>query len=186
MNERPLVSAIIPTYNRAQQVCSAIESVLAQTYSPIELIVVDDGSTDDTQVRLQRYAGRIHVIRQKNAGPSAARNIGVRNSHGDLIAFLDSDDLWLTNRLDIQVEVLSRAGDSVPCCLCNVRLQTENGESTSFKRAWLYPRGTSGIWLNPFEVLTTRFVFFNQAALVRREAFEDATGFDERLRFLED
>lgn len=187
MQPPTLVSAIIPTYNRAGMVRPAIESILAQTYAPVEVIVVDDGSTDDTPKVLERYGKSIRVIRQANAGPSAARNTGVRNSHGELIAFLDSDDVWLGNRLEAQVKALITAGRSVPCCFCNVSLDKGSAEiSTSFKDAGLRPLQQRGVWLNPFEVFATRFVFFNQAAVIWREAFERVNGFDERLRFLED
>jgi hypothetical protein len=111
----------------------------------------------------------------------------VRSANGDLIAFLDSDDFWLERRLESQVETLERAGAAIPCCVCNVRLEKTNADmSTSFNDAWLWPQRDRGIWLNPFDVLTTRFVFFNQAALLRRSAFERLNGFNEGLRFLED
>jgi glycosyltransferase involved in cell wall biosynthesis len=187
VSQFPLASVIIPTYNRAAQVRAAIESVLAQTYSHIEVIVVDDGSTDDTGGVLRQYDGKIRVIRQANAGPAAARNTGVRNSSGDLLAFLDSDDIWMSQRLELQVDALASAGQSVQCCVCDVRVHGAGGETRSaFQIARLHPRCAYGVWLNPFEVLATRFLFFNQAALIRRGAFEKVNGFDERLRFLED
>src|SRR4051812_26873537 len=102
MNYTSLVSVIIPTYNRANVVSEAVESVLNQTYSKVELIVVDDGSTDDTLEKLRRFGNTITVITQENAGPSAARNAGIANARGDLIAFLDSDDLWLPTNLERQ------------------------------------------------------------------------------------
>ena len=182
-----LVSAIIPTYNRAQIVCRAINSALAQTYARVEVIVVDDGSTDETVSMLSQYQGKIRVIRQANAGPAAARNTGVRNSSGDLLAFLDSDDFWTPRKLELQVDALARAGQSVQCCICDVSIQRSGHDSVSaFERAGLQPCHTSGIWLNPFEVVATRFFFFNQAALIRRAAFEQVKGYDERLRLLED
>ncbi len=101
----PKVSVIIPTYNRGGWVTEAIDSVLAQreTFADFETIVVDDGSTDDTQDRLFSYGNRIRVIRQENAGVSAARNAGIRAAAGDLLAFLDSDDYWLPGKLSAQV-----------------------------------------------------------------------------------
>ncbi len=187
MNRNPLISVVIPTYNRAHLVCNAVESVLGQTYSPVEIIVVDDGSTDDTQKRLARYDGRIQVVRKQNAGPSAARNTGVSSSRGEYLAFLDSDDLCLPNRLVAQVEAMCKAGPSVPCCLCNVLLLALSGGTVrSFDSAWIRPSLREGIWLNPLEVLTTRFAMFNQGALLRREAFARVGGFDGSLRYLED
>lgn len=187
MQNHLLVSVIIPTYNRARTLCAAIESVLAQTYTHVEIVVVDDGSTDGTDRVLQQYDGRLRVIRQRNTGPAAARNAGVRNSGGELLAFLDSDDIWMPDKLKLQVEALSLAGESVQCCVCNVRVLQANGKAvSSFKRAHLQPRCAGGTWLNPFEVQATRFLFFNQASLIRRTAFEQVNGYDEGLRFLED
>src|SRR5271169_4507748 len=93
------VSTIIPTFNRAHVVAEAIESVLRQTVPAEQIIVVDDGSTDDTIDVLTRFDGRISVIRQAHSGVSAARNAGMRAATGDWIAFLDSDDVWLPDRI---------------------------------------------------------------------------------------
>ncbi len=100
------ISVIIPTFNRAGSVGDAIDSVLAQTADGdarmrVEIIVVDDGSTDATHAVLQRFGDRITAIRQENGGVSAARNAGLARARGDWITFLDSDDLWLPNRLDV-------------------------------------------------------------------------------------
>jgi hypothetical protein len=89
-----LVSVIIPAYNRAALLAQTLDSALAQTHSPVEVIVVDDGSTDDTPALLERFAGRITMHRQDNQGLAAALNQGLRMASGDLVAFLDSDDLW--------------------------------------------------------------------------------------------
>jgi glycosyltransferase involved in cell wall biosynthesis len=98
------VAVVIPAYNRARHVASAIESVLAQTRPPAEIIVVDDGSTDDTAAVAQSCGA--NVLRQSNAGVSAARNAGVRIAKSPWIAFLDSDDLWAANKLEVQWEAL--------------------------------------------------------------------------------
>lgn len=102
------VSVIVPTFNRSHLVCDAIDSALTQTLPPHEIIVVDDGSTDDTALILKKYGDRIHYIYQPNCGVSAARNIGISLSTGDHIAFLDSDDLWLPNKLETQVAILEK------------------------------------------------------------------------------
>ena len=99
----PLVSVVLPTFNRGWTVNHAIDSVLVQDDPALELIVVDDGSTDDTPHRLAAYESRIRVIRQANQGVSAARNAGIRAASGDLIAFLDSDDAWLPDKVAAQV-----------------------------------------------------------------------------------
>ncbi len=101
----PLVTCVIPCFNRPDYVRVAIDSVLAQTYQPIEIIVVDDGSTDDTPQVLATYGDRICVIRQENAGTAAARNTGIAASHGNYLAWLDSDDAWLPNKIAAQVQV---------------------------------------------------------------------------------
>ena len=99
----PLVSVIIPTYNRAIYVTAAIDSVLAQTFTDYEIIVVDDGSTDDTKKLLQPYLSIIHYIYQENKGVSAARNTGILAAQGKWLAFLDSDDIWLPEKLNVQI-----------------------------------------------------------------------------------
>jgi glycosyltransferase involved in cell wall biosynthesis len=101
------ISALIPTYNRAHFLDEAIGSVLRQTRRPDEIIVVDDGSTDDTEGVLARYDGAVRYIRQENAGPSAARNRGIQAASCDFIALLDSDDLWVEDRLERQEALLA-------------------------------------------------------------------------------
>lgn len=104
----PLVSVIIPTYNRSRVLGRAIDSVLRQTFSDVELIVVDDGSTDGTRELLARYENQLTSVTQENRGVSAARNTGISRSRGKLTAFLDSDDEWLPDKLMRQVERYSR------------------------------------------------------------------------------
>lgn len=98
----PQISVIIPTYNRAWVLAKAIDSVLAQTFAPREIIVVDDGSTDETRELLAAYGERLRVFNQTNKGVSAARNLGIRHSRGEYIALLDSDDLWEPEKLACQ------------------------------------------------------------------------------------
>ena len=97
------VSVIIPTFNRAKLVQRAIKSVLNQTIKPYEIIVVDDGSTDDTLEVLKNYP--IKVLTQKNKGVSSARNLGIKNATGDIIALLDSDDEWLPKKIELQLKL---------------------------------------------------------------------------------
>jgi len=111
MTGMPGVSVIIPTYNAARYLPEALESVMGQTYKDIEVIVIDDGSTDDTGEIVQSYRARDRRIRyclQDNSGPAAARNHGMREANGDYIAFLDADDLWMPRKLEKQVTVLDR------------------------------------------------------------------------------
>ena len=93
------ISCIVPVYNGEQFLAEALDSILAQTCAPFEVIVVDDGSTDDTAAVAARYGKQIAYYRQDNAGPSAARNHGVRATRGDLVAFLDADDVWRPEKL---------------------------------------------------------------------------------------
>jgi glycosyltransferase involved in cell wall biosynthesis len=104
----PLVSVILPVFNREASIERAVSSVLAQTYRPFELIVVDDGSTDGTRRILERFGSSITVITQANAGAYVARNAGMRHARGELIAFADSDDAWLPHRLSSQVPLMRR------------------------------------------------------------------------------
>lgn len=183
----PLVSVVIPTYNRAGLICQAIDNLFQQTYSNFELIVVDDGSTDDTQSKLRQYGNRIRVITQSNAGPAIARNRGAAAARGEIIAFQDSDDLWKPAKLERQVAALEKAGSSVPCCLSNAVMRIVDGrEISSFDISLIHFSHDEGLWLNVLEVLATRFVLFNQTAAIRREVFEKLGGFDEGLKYLED
>ena len=103
----PLVSVVMPAYNAGPYIEQAIRSVLEQDYPNIELIVVDDGSKDGTPEAVEALFGdRVRVLRQKNGGPAAARNLGIRASNGTLLAFLDADDVWLPGKLQAQVSYM--------------------------------------------------------------------------------
>jgi glycosyltransferase involved in cell wall biosynthesis len=102
----PTVTCIIPVYNGERFVADAIRCVLEQTVPPSEIIVVDDGSTDSTASIVQSFGARIRYIRQDNQGPAEARNTGIRAANGDMIAFLDADDLWHTDKQERQLERL--------------------------------------------------------------------------------
>lgn len=183
-----LVSVIVPTYNRVVRVLKAIDSVLAQTYRNIELIVVDDGSTDDTIEALSDLSVRISIIHQANAGPSAARNRGVVEAKGEIVAFLDSDDYWMPEKIERQVALMRRGGAEMCCCVCNAIVKgfTRETLGNTFDSAGIFPRFEEGEWTNPQDVLATRFLLFNQVVAIRREAFDRAGGFNEDLRLLED
>lgn len=109
-----LVSAIIPTYNRGDLICRAVDSVLGQTYPEVEAVVVDDGSTDDTSAVMARYAGdsRVRYIKVENGGVSRARNIALAAARGAYLAFLDSDDYWLPWKIELQVKCLERVPEA--------------------------------------------------------------------------
>jgi glycosyltransferase involved in cell wall biosynthesis len=182
----PKVSVVVPAYNRAEIIRDTIANIFEQTYKNIELVVVDDGSSDDTLQILQSYGSRIKWATQKNAGPSSARNHGIRLSTGEIIAFQDSDDAWHPTKIERQVSLLERGGESVVCCLCNCTVQLPGIVVRSFENAPVDPPISEGLWLNPAEVLATRFMLFNQAVAVRRRFLEKIGGFDESFRLMED
>ena len=102
--DRPTVSVVIPAYNAEAFVGDAIDSVLAQTFHDFEIIVVDDGSADGTRRVVTAYGDRVRFYQQEQAGASRARNRGIEEAHGEFIAFLDADDLWLPTKLEKQVQ----------------------------------------------------------------------------------
>ena len=111
----PFISIIIPTYNRSYCLEESLDSVFSQTFTDYELIVVDDGSTDETQQVLAKYASRLSTFSIPHAGPSAARNAGLRAARGDFIAVLDSDDLWVPGKLMQQADFF-RANPEARIC----------------------------------------------------------------------
>jgi glycosyltransferase involved in cell wall biosynthesis len=183
-----LVSIIIPTYNRARTIGPVVESALAQTYPNIEVIVVDDGSFDGTEEALVAYRDRIQFIYQENAGPSAARNRGVAAAKGEILAFLDSDDFWLPEKIQRQIDVFRAVGPDLCCVICSAAVKDASGSliGNTFEMSGLILPVATGIWSNPQEVLATRFVLFNQVVAVRRRIFEEVGGFNTKLRLLED
>ena len=108
MSLRSAVSVVVTTYNQAPYIYEALESVHAQTYAPLEVLVVDDGSTDGTRERIEDFGDRVSPLFQPNQGVAASRNTGVRRARGELIAFLDGDDVWNPEKLAVQVEVAKR------------------------------------------------------------------------------
>ena len=106
-----LVTVIIPAYNCDKYIAYAIESVISQTYNNLELIVVDDGSIDNTAGVVMKYGEKLRYIRQENGGVSKARNTGIKNATGDYVAFLDSDDVWEKYKLEIQMDILKKHGN---------------------------------------------------------------------------
>jgi len=183
-----LVSIIIPTFNRAKTIGPVVESALAQTYSEIAVIVVDDGSSDSTADALRPYMDRIQFIYQENAGPSAARNRGVAAAKGEILAFLDSDDFWYPEKIEKQIAVFRAGGPDLCCVICSAAVKSAAGVElgNTFEMSGLkLPVGT-GIWSNPQEVLATRFILFNQVVAVRRRCFDQVGGFNAGLRLLED
>ena len=116
----PTVSVVIPTYNAARYVGAAVDSVLGQTFRDVEVVVVDDGSTDDTAAVLSRYGQPVRYLRQENSGVSAARNRGIQESIGRYVAFLDADDTWFPEKLDRQIAALESSSQYRACYSAHV------------------------------------------------------------------
>ncbi|HII60985.1 glycosyltransferase family 2 protein [Pyrococcus horikoshii] len=116
--EKGLVSVVLPTYNRAKVLPRAIESVLNQTYTNIELIIVDDGSRDNTKEIIREFQSQderiVYLRNKRNLGANAARNIGIMHSTGEFIAFMDSDDMWLPWKLERQIKIMYSSLNSYP------------------------------------------------------------------------
>jgi glycosyltransferase involved in cell wall biosynthesis len=173
----PLVSVVIPTFNRAWILNEAIDSVMAQTCQNYELIVVDDGSTDGTDALLEKNKG-IVVIHQENKGVSAARNRGVAASKGDLIAFLDSDDLWLPEKLSAQVAFFLENKDAEICQ--TQELWIRNGKRINPKNRHLKESG------NFFKRSLELCLVSPSAVMIKKRLFEKVGLFDETLPACED
>jgi len=175
----PLVSVIIPTYNRAEYVCDAIESVLNQTYKNIEIIVVDDGSTDDTKEWIKKYlsSSKLKYIYQENRGVSSARNTGIKIAKGEYLAFLDSDDLFLPKKIELQVKEFKKSPLSVGIIFTGV---VESGETIYIPRA-----RTRFEAINKLNLLIKYKSAFS-TNLHRKVVFEKVGLFDENLRLKED
>lgn len=174
----PRVSVIIPTYNRKDFLLEAVDSVLAQTYEDFELIVVDDGSTDDTEEVLTSNDERLIYIYQVNRGVSAARNRGIELARGEFIAFLDSDDLWLPTKLQVQVAFMDQHHEAEICYTDEVWIR--HGVRVNPKRkhakysGWIYPHCLTLCIISP------------SSALIRRGFFEEVGTFDPHLPVCED
>jgi glycosyltransferase involved in cell wall biosynthesis len=175
------ISVIIPTYNYARFLGEAIDSVLAQTRPALEIIVVDDGSTDDTPRILAEYGDRIRVIRQENLGASAARNTGIAAARGEWLAFLDSDDLWRPQKLECDAARIAADPD-----LGMVHCGAEQFDNTG-QTLFVFLGGREG-WVAPDLLRLDREVIAapGSGLTVRKTAAEEAGGYDPRLEAAED
>ncbi|HMG33499.1 MAG TPA: glycosyltransferase family A protein [Blastocatellia bacterium] len=145
--KKPLLSVVIPTWNRARMVCEAIESALAQHSDAVQVIVVDDGSTDDTaNVVSSRFKSRVKLLqRPQRAGSGAARNDGLREANGEFLAFLDSDDLWLEGKFTAELELFERWPEAEVVVSDSVTLTDSQNSSNGIRteRSWFEKNGLS-------------------------------------------
>jgi glycosyltransferase involved in cell wall biosynthesis len=195
MSYRPFISVVIPTYNRAQQTIAAIESVLAQTYPNFEIIVVDDGSTDGTGQAIQRFISQrtngchqILFFNQPNQGASTARNTGIAKARGEYIAFLDSDDFWVPEKLEWQVRALEQLKNECGVCFTDARLVNNSGlDVSSFRTHGRHYEQTIGIDRDAVKSLAESFSgFWVSSLLVRADMVRQIGGFSPDISFVED
>jgi glycosyltransferase involved in cell wall biosynthesis len=183
---RPRIAAVIPTHERADLVVRALGSVLAQSRPPDEIVVVDDGSTDDTAARVGAIPG-VRLVRQANAGAAAARNRGVREAGGDWIAFLDADDLWTPGHLArVERAILATEGRA-PLLFADAAYGTGPDAPTLWGRSGFRVDGERALAVDASNWgLLSRQPMLMPATVVRRDAFLACGGLDERLPCRED
>jgi len=171
----PRVSVVIPSYNCARFLRETLESVFAQTCPDVEIIVVDDGSTDGSKELLERFADRVRVIHQENQGVSAARNRGIRESRGEFVAFLDADDLWHPEKLEQQLRLFANPAVGLVHCAVEYMDEQNRPLGTNFT-------GRRGRVLKAIALLQGTVVLAGgSTAVVRREAFDKVGFFDREM-----
>lgn len=197
------VTVIMPVFNGAQYISEAIESVLAQTYRYLELMVIDDGSTDDTRLIVDRYIrenpGRIRYLYQDNGGVSRARNRGIRESNGEFIAFLDADDQWMPENIALKMELFSQYPQyNLEAVFSEYYIEDKEG----IRERFLLTRGFYRKFKHTFIGLSRRYMRFNRyfyteclrffqplfiaTVIARREIFEKLGYFPEDIPIAED
>lgn len=177
----PLISVIIPTFNNAQFIEEAVQSVLGQSYRNLEIIVVDDGSTDNTRDVLRKYKNDITYLSQNNRGPSSARNYGARTARADHIAFLDADDVWFPEKLEAQMELMFR-NPTVGWVGCGAYTTDSAGRIEKQYIPAKYQTRQEFL-----KDLQSRKLSFNPSiVLVKRECMDRVGGFNDALHYGED
>jgi glycosyltransferase involved in cell wall biosynthesis len=185
----PPVSVVIPTYNRAKTILRAALSVLNQTFGDIELIIVDDGSTDETLETLRKINDpRMKVLRhERNAGGAAARNTGIKAARGLWVAFQDSDDEWLITKLERQLAALHDAPDLAAVYCGKVVCGRDEQHRYGSRRSYIMPPPEYNVVSgNLYDVILKSALISTQTLLVSRQKLIDIGGFDERLRIGQD
>jgi glycosyltransferase involved in cell wall biosynthesis len=174
MRTQAKVSVIIPTYNRAHYICEALDSALAQTYQNVEIVVVDDGSTDGTRAVLKGYGDKIRYYYQENQGLSAALNFGIEKSSGQYLAFLGDDDIWLPGKLEVQVALLETHPE-IGMVHADIIILDEGPKDSRFRRRKL-PRPMPSGYILP--ELIIKNVIACPTVVVRRSCLDEVGFFD--------
>ena len=177
----PTVSVIIPTYNRAHVLGRSIQSVLNQTFQDFELIIVDDGSTDDTESLVNRFSSKKikYVRHQGNQGRSVTRNTGIRLAKGDYIAFLDDDDEWMPEKLDKQMKIIGTAPPEVGVVFTKFKQYDRFGDYVPQRKL---PKKEGNI----FKQLLGEYFIGLQTILVKKECFDKVGLFNKRILYAQD
>lgn len=179
------VSVIMPTYNRKNMIGRAIESVLNQTFKDYELIIVDDGSTDGTEENLRKIVkenSRIYYFKQENKGPSSARNFGISKAKGNYLAFLDTDNIWHPNFLEVMMDVLEKNPDYMMAYGSQNLLLVSPSKKGELS---IIARKVRSEKYNSIRLTNENFIDVNSVVL-RTKVFDELGGFDESLKSLED
>ena len=179
--KNPLVSVIIPTYNRALTLQATIQSVLRQTYKEFEIIVIDDGSMDDTEQIINNFNDKkIIYIRQDHKGASFARNKGIGNAKGEYIAFLDSDDIWLSTKIEKQLAVFKNSKFNPGVVYCGIGYIDESSEEIREEKLSAYK---GNIFLYLLGARRNVVLGAGSTVLVKRECFKECGLLDENLPY---
>lgn len=182
----PTVSVVIPAYNAEKYIAETLDSVMAQTFTDFEALIVDDGSKDGTVSIAERYVAshpeRIRLIRKPNGGPSSARNAGIKAARGAFIAFNDADDLWLPEKLEKQMTFFGTLPDNVGLTYTDARSFDDEG-------LWILPSGLDQyrrLGSDAYLKLLQNNVIPNCSVIVRRECFDKAGMYDQSPDIIED
>ncbi|MHB8156207.1 MAG: glycosyltransferase [Desulfocucumaceae bacterium] len=178
----PHVSIIVPTHKRPEMLGLAVQSVLSQSYKDFELIVVDDGSKDSTPEVMEKYSGKLKFFSKENGGVSSARNFGLKKASGQLIAWLDDDDYFLPDKLEKQVDYLSKNSRVGLVCTGHVMIDSI---SPQVKKTYYIPPAHRDCTSNR-RALLEQCYFANSTVMMKRECFDRAGLYDEGLRSAED
>jgi glycosyltransferase involved in cell wall biosynthesis len=173
----PLVSVVIPVYNGAEYLRTALESALEQSYEPLEIIVVDDGSTDQSPQIIDSYEGRVLAFRQANCGVARARNVGIRAARGDWVAFLDQDDWWLPEKIRKQVDL---AQTDPEIGLVHTDVEHFDADSDCYVKRF-NPNRSDLLIDRCYERLLLGNAIFNCTAMVRKTVLDHVGGFNEDM-----